>query len=772
MRRFVNSTANPHTGSVRVAAVLLALVALTVLIALAGCAKDSGGEHVENLPPKVWLSSAPPEGNSTKYRIQLFWGGWDPDGEIAYYEYAITDNQGGTFSPDDTTGADKWHKVVANDSVFTFSADILADSNTTSLVSRFERSHTFFIRAVDEQGLSSSEPAYRSFTAWTLSPEITITVPRSAGLTPALVPSIATYRWSARDFINSEMEIQDPDSVRWILHPITGSDFVGGVDYIRKHPHAEEWSDWHYYRAPDDSGKSWTTPPTDLGPYVFAVQAKDEAGAVTPVFDEHKNVRRIRVSQRSTGPILNVVNEFVGTIQTSVVNSPTVIVDMPAGVPMQFTWRASAETYGGLVSGYRYGWDIGDLSDPDQWEVDYTPFVSTEAQSPPRTFYFGSHTFNVEVIDNSGAKSRVEVKVNMVQFSMERSLLFVDDYEPKSAGLVRTNGAVPDDAEHDAFWQSMLQGVAGFDWESDNITVRYGDPVSIVKFANYKSIIWDAMGGYNVSTTARPKLYDLIHFRSKDPDKGVTSGKVQPNLLALFVQAGGHLMLCGDQPLTQGIAIEGFFSAAERYPFIFKYELEGNQSGNYSDQVQAGNPVGDKSFAYQEACVNVLDIAYPGYSEIRNTFENGCGVEQVRTIDREMEGLREAMPIDPNFPTLELRPEVAGAGKTYAPDRAGLNDELYNPPYFASCGAAELRNRRDCFDPVYGHGCLNEDSPIYNAPIAFWSSTYGDVVAEEPDDAVPARSFFMGVEPFFFRPDQVSGMMEAILFDEWQLPRQ
>ena len=48
---------------------------------------------------------------------------------------------------------------------------------------------------------------------------------------------------------------------------------------------------------------------------------------------------------------------------------------------------------------------------------------------------------------------------------------------------------------------------------------------------------------------------------------------------------------------------------------------------------------------------------------------------------------------------------------------------------------------------------------------------YADVVPQGPADGVAARSFYMGVEPFYFKPGQVKEMMEIILFEEWQLPR-
>jgi hypothetical protein len=346
----------------------------------------------------------------------------------------------------------------------------------------------------------------------------------------------------------------------------------------------------------------------------------------------------------------------------------------------------------------------------------------------------------------------------------------VDDFEPRSGGLAITNGAVPNDAELDGFWQDMLEDVAGFDFAEDAITAKAGDPISIVKFASYKSVIWDVYAAYNTSPTARPKLYDMIRFKSKDPSKSQSTGKIQPNLLALFVRAGGHLLLCGQQPMTQAINTEGFFDLAERYPFIFKYELEGDQDGDYSDQIQVNNPVGDKSFPYLDACVNVIDIAYGGFSELRTRVENGCGVNTIRQINQQQEGFREAFPLDASFPTLTLRNEVAGPGRAYAPSVKGLNSEMYNPPYFASCAQAQLDPVRDCFEPVYGHVCLNTASPLYHAPVAFWSSSYADV-QPSADDGVKARSFYMGVEPFYFVPTEAKQMLDLILFGEWQLPR-
>ena len=72
--------------------------------------------------------------------------------------------------------------------------------------------------------------------------------------------------------------------MRWILLPRVefGGSFDQAFAYIRENPDAEEWSDWHAYDSPE--GRAWTPPPLDYGFYLFAVQAKDEAGAVTAVW--------------------------------------------------------------------------------------------------------------------------------------------------------------------------------------------------------------------------------------------------------------------------------------------------------------------------------------------------------------------------------------------------------------------------------------------------------------------------------------------------------
>ncbi len=777
-------------------------VLLTVFIGvwLVGCSDNPTDGGLPNKPPTVWLSAAPPEGTVSRYTLQLFWGGWDPDGEIRYYEYAITDNQTGVFDPADTTGADKWRKVYRNDSTFTFTADEIADSasvDSTNLVPyEFIRSHTFFIRAVDDFGLASDRPAYRSFTARTLSPTVSVTLPTTTGFDAAAVPPISTFQWRGEDFVSNSLEKQDPDSVRHIL--VSTANFSRSWDltleYIRNHPNAPEWSKWKYYRAQGDSGKFWTTPALPLGDYLFAVQVKDEAGAISPVFDENRNVKRINVSKRTTGPLLSVYNSFLGTLNTASPNTDPVIIDLPAGVPMCFRFSANAKSYGGVASGYRYGWDIQDLTDPTQWEIDYTPFTrectlgaSTLpcAETPCRAWQFDTHTIYIEVIDNSGYTSRIAVTVNVVPFTMSRSVLLIDDWKEKSPGWDASNGGLPSDEQHDEFWNQMLSDVEGFDPTLDIYEVASGIDLPLTSLSDYKSVVWVATAAYNGKTDSY--INNVVKFI--DPFAVVsTGGKTTPNLLALFMSAGGHALLVGQEIMTATINRDRF-ALRPVFPLIFRYELGGDQDSQepifeHADVGVYG--VGEDSFAYRECCLNVLDIAYVASSASTRRTQNVCPTNRIRPAPQSgtNDGLRtaKAFNLEPkyNFPDLHLRDEASSPGRVFAPENNGYNCDIYNPAYFAdrpvgggrpgTCNIyAELNPVRPCIKPIYGNGCLDEASQIFNAPVAFWTTVFETRVPDAGGTA--ARSAVFGFHPVYFRPAEFKLAMNIILFDEWKLPR-
>ncbi len=767
------------------------------LFAVAACDQGIKGAHVDNKPPIVWLAAGPPEGSVGTYSVELFWGGWDPDGEISHYEYLISDNVTGVYDPDARHG--DWTPVVANDSTFVFSADSLVDpSHLLGQQALFQRSHTFFIRAVDETNLRST-PVHRSFTSQTISPTVEVKIPSNElGLTPADMPPISTFEWDAEDIIDSEDNKQPPDSVQWaLINTAPYGDYSEALKYLRKPESIKDWHPWTWYRAPLDSGKSWTTPPLDFGTYVFAIRAKDEAGAVTPVLEEPVNARRIKIAPRISGPTLQVQNEFVGKILASSCDFPVTIADIAANVFTSFSMSACARHYGGTVAGYRYGWDIADLDDPNQWEIDYTPFVGQFATTPPRKFNFGTHTFTCEVIDNSGFCSRIEVKLNIVRFTGERNLILVDDYkvdESPGAGWASSGGGLPNDAEHDGFWLDMLSNLDGFDPGVDMLATSIDREIPLTTLAGYKNILWSVFGVVNISELSDlPLLYTFIRYRSKrvvfSDNEGACAespqggGRVLPNAIALAMQAGVHVMIAGHQPVQnilprqRGATVPPF-----RFPLILLYELEpgANQIGNEPPN-QLDRP-GDHGFGYRELCLEVLDLAWLTIQRARSVGTGSnrryCPVNGWRTFDNSLETrrdmtMRAAEPLDPAFDRLELRSEVAGNGRAYHASKQGIDAEVYNPRYFRVGAACQFvpASVRPCFQPIYGLVCLAAGEPTYGEPVAFWTSAHADVIAEDIVGAVPARSVAFGFPPVYFEPSQVKPGIEHILFDEWQLPR-
>jgi hypothetical protein len=260
----------------------------------------------------------------------------------------------------------------------------------------------------------------------------------------------------------------------------------------------------------------------------------------------------------------------------------------------------------------------------------------------------------------------------------------------------------------------------------------------------------------------------LIQFERKNPEQGgaTTGGKKQPNLLALFLAAGGHLMIAGQHPVS--MVVNPSIAGGLRYPIIFQYELEGDQEGRPDIE----DPPGNQSFAFKDLCVDVMDFAITGYSRWR-TQDLNCPVTTLRHVlptGKRDHGMRAGIPLDPNFPRIELRPETAGVNKAHQPSEAGLSVEVYNPQYFFDACQFTPSHSRACFQPIFGLECLDSSEPTFGQPVAFWTTVYQDRIAEVPG-AVQARSVVYGFPPVMFKPAQVKPGIEHILFDEWQLEK-
>jgi hypothetical protein len=323
----------------------------------------------------------------------------------------------------------------------------------------------------------------------------------------------------------------------------------------------------------------------------------------------------------------------------------------------------------------------------------------------------------------------------------------------------------------------MASKVNGFDPRADmeDVTGQLSEGVPLDKLADYKSIVWSVRGGITSDGTQQ-NFHDLVKYRPKAGEQ--PSGKQQPNSIALFMAAGGHMMVCGHQPLSMVIDRQ-YTPKGVRYPIIWKYEVDlvRHSQKNPPTPEMVANPPGDQCLAYLDMCVETMDIAVSDF-RYRRDGDIICSVARLdqRFIPpgdyveyRRTRSMRAAVPLDFNFPRLDLRPETAGPGKAHAPDKLGLETEVYNPQYFFD-DCLYTQASRDCFEPVYGLECLYTAEPTFMQPVAFWTSTHANVLAEAPG-AVMARSILIGFQPVLCDTTAVRTALEHVFFDEWRLPR-
>src|SRR5262245_42498547 len=105
---------------------------LVVLACLVGaCSKTETPLRMPNTP-ETELTYAPLEGGTASFRVHLYWTGFDRDGEVTRYRYAIDA---------DTTETDyaKWKSTAATDTILTLQVDPVEAT----------RGHVFWISAED-----------------------------------------------------------------------------------------------------------------------------------------------------------------------------------------------------------------------------------------------------------------------------------------------------------------------------------------------------------------------------------------------------------------------------------------------------------------------------------------------------------------------------------------------------------------------------------------------------------------------------------------------
>ena len=147
-----------------------------VIVLLSGCSKRYPSEPVPNQPPKTYIALDPDGALRRTVSLQhIHWWGVDPDGFVVGYYFSL-DNQHWTFT-------------TQTDSVFTFR------------LNRLDTTYSFYVAAIDDQGVRDPHPA-------TLQYPVQNTPPNVAYLLTSAVPettyTVATFQWTGTDIDGNE----------------------------------------------------------------------------------------------------------------------------------------------------------------------------------------------------------------------------------------------------------------------------------------------------------------------------------------------------------------------------------------------------------------------------------------------------------------------------------------------------------------------------------------------------------------------------------------
>jgi hypothetical protein len=502
-----------QSGARRAARAAAALALVSAAIWPAACSKSPPFDPGPNQRPTIEVTQAPV--NATQpffYAYELRWAGYDVDGRIDHFRYAID-------PPTQTVAETVWVNTTENRKSFLFHSDSLS----TSADQTAEGFHTIVLEAVDDRGAPSA-PVSRSFTSFTIAPTVQIVQPVLNHLfSPTFGPSFhMTWKGNDPDGRTSNQPVQ----YKFKMFSDAGSDFdflrvLTDPDSVRRRyaPHFSEWD--------SVGGDTTSFDFRDLIPghhYVVVVVAIDEVGAYSPVMNFDVNMLYFNVSYAGLlGPKLTIYNDsFYYTASTGggfpLDPAAYIHAEAPAGFPIHFNWSATTEN-GSFVTGFRWMVDgnVGDetprtdeATDLVHWSQ-YSPLsqsVSLPAITPSGASE--THFFYLEAQDNNQQISIVVVQYVVVRALFDRELLIVDDTrllpDHKVGTCVdRPRGVWPTAAELDTFffarggkpWKCYPTGTlspvgifSGYAYDTLGTRFLPQGTLTLQQLAHYRHLIW------------------------------------------------------------------------------------------------------------------------------------------------------------------------------------------------------------------------------------------------------------------------------------------
>jgi hypothetical protein len=527
--------------AIRSTITLAGTLSLAVLAAvLAGCGRDTTGPTPPSLAPETELTYAPLQGDTAGFRVHLFWNGYDRDGEVMRFHYAIDT---------DTLEIDraKWKSTISHDTTLLLLVD------PAKGVGR----HVFWISAEDNDGNIDPTPAKRFFSTKTIPPVSNIV--RGPATFNPLVPPTFRFDWEGIDPDGSDAGGPAPcDSFEMLLlrigtvndptkqpphEPLPSFNYTFYVNLINASIGDtladSRYSDWRWNGIRAKGVRMSDTPP---GEYVFALRAVDVAGAKEKGLALVRNIRHFTVIAKDIGP---TVYPFYRSVALPPASEP---LDFPRreiqifeGELASFTWYATSEAYGGVIAGYTFALD--DTSSLPPLDVRNVGVIYR-----PADLSVGLHHLFIRAVDDNGVQTNAAIPFRILHPTFKDppsalnppAYLYVDDaLSPVNSTSRFFN--FPSDAEEDEWWRTNILtpltlefGVGRRDW--DTYAEGYMDggytraQPRLADLARYRVVIWNV--DFNNSANTPTALFETL----------VGGGLSE---LGSYLRAGGTLILNG-----------------------------------------------------------------------------------------------------------------------------------------------------------------------------------------------------------------------------------
>ncbi|HLF13531.1 MAG TPA: hypothetical protein VI932_01405, partial [Bacteroidota bacterium] len=504
----------------------------------AGCSEVKPPIPPDPKDPETELTFAPIELDTTGFRVHFYWSGFDDDGEVTRFRYAV--------DADTALDVHQWYSTTAKDTTLLFLVDPVKEI----------RLHVFMVAAEDNAGNIDPTPARRTFSAKTLPP--TSSIERGpAAFNPIIGPNF-TFEWSGIDPDGGETGGKVPvDSFQYQLLRIgaVADTVVPAPPYHQPLPrYAQDRYVTMLRNAVDDSlpypNGDWkwkgvrglknrfrnATP----GEYVFAIRAVDVAGAVEKGIQYSRNIRHFTVTNRNPGPTLTVTSSLLTRALDVAIgpeDSPRKALQIFEGEPISFSWTASAAAYGGEIVGYTYALD-------DTSSFPGLDFRLTGTTFQPSMLSVGVHFLYVRAVDDGGLVTNFKIQLIVVHPAFkdpgaQHSILFVDDSTGPGNTMVHLNSFPSDNEEND--WWMLSQagegplfslGVPFTEWDTFLVDGGTGDrkQPEPMNMAEFTTIVWTT--DFNNGGSIQTALF-----------KTVAGGNYAE--LQSYLRAGGTLIVTG-----------------------------------------------------------------------------------------------------------------------------------------------------------------------------------------------------------------------------------